>query len=443
MKPAPPRAASLVVLALAALALGPPALVRADALPDSSRVAPDSSTVLDFAPGTDEAPPFGEGQDLERGDRWLRAPFGDALLTDPDAWSERERDRDRDQHVGLALDYNRVDALKLGASYELQSPERMLPRLGARLEYAFGRDRVLYGAQLEQPLAPPGRLALGVTMVRRTDHSDLQQVDDLENSLALLLGRQDYRDYFEREGVGAYLSWRVPDFSTISFHVRNDQYRSLLLSNETRSWLHTDRRLRDNPAITEGTARSLTLRLERLAHRTRRMRAGLYHWVELERAGYGMGGDFHYTRALADLRSVVRLSPATTLSLRAVGGHSFSGSLPSQKEFTLGGVDGLRAHPFAAYRGDRLALSQAEIDVGLWRMRAHRIEGGLHALAFVDAGRAWRSDGPGFDLQRQHVQADGGFGLGTAEDNLRVYFAKNLQDPGSDFVISARLQRPF
>ena len=43
----------------------------------------------------------------------------------------------------------------------------------------------------------------------------------------------------------------------------------------------------------------------------------------------------------------------------------------------------------------------------------------------------------------QRFATDGGFGLSTAEDNLRVYFAKNLQDPGSDFVISARLQRPF
>jgi hypothetical protein len=38
---------------------------------------------------------------------------------------------------------------------------------------------------------------------------------------------------------------------------------------------------------------------------------------------------------------------------------------------------------------------------------------------------------------------DGGFGLGTAEDNLRVYFAKNLREPDSGFVISARLRRPF
>jgi hypothetical protein len=32
----------------------------------------------------------------------------------------------------------------------------------------------------------------------------------------MLLARTDHRDYFEREGGGVYLSWRVPDFSTVS-----------------------------------------------------------------------------------------------------------------------------------------------------------------------------------------------------------------------------------
>jgi hypothetical protein len=41
------------------------------------------------------------------------------------------------------------------------------------------------------------------------------------------------------------------------------------------------------------------------------------------------------------------------------------------------------------------------------------------------------------------VAADGGFGFSTSEDNVRIYFAKNLQDPSSDFVVRLRLQRPF
>jgi hypothetical protein len=406
--------------------------------------SPDSSQVIDFFPPDSNATPAAAERaekDRTPGDeRWLRTPFGDRLLTPAEAWRERSGVFDR---VTPVFDYNRVDPLRLGFGYELQDPQSLHPRFGARLEYAFGRDRVLYGVQIEQPLARPGRIAAGISMVRRTDHSDLQQVEDAENSLALLLGRQDYRDYFEREGIGGYLSWWVPDFSTVSVHLRRDTYRSLETSPRTRSWFHTSRPLRDNPAIDEGDVHGVTLRLERLAHRTRSMRAGLYHWIEIERAGRGLGGDFEYTRALADVRSILRLSPATTLMLRGVAASGLDGTLPVQKQFTLGGVDGLRAHSFDQYRGNQLALAQAEYVVGLWHIRSRGFEGGLHAIAFVDAGRAWDHPGGAWDIGRQHIQADGGFGLGTSEDNLRVYFARNLQDSKGSTVISVRLQRPF
>lgn len=411
-------------------------------------IAPDStSSDLRFVPingdslGAGEEPVtiHFEGTDDEE---WLRAPFGDNLLTDPGQWGHDDRNRNARETTGI-LDYNRVDQLRLGLWQQIQAPHTLLPRFGARLEYSFGRDRILYGVQFEQPLAPPGRLAAGVSFVRRTDHPDLQQVDDLENSLALLFGRQDYRDYFEREGFGAYVAWRVPDFSTVSVHVRNDEYRSLETRSGTRSWFWRQRDLRPNPPVDEGSVHGALLRLERLAHRTRRARSGLYHWIELERAGGALEGDYEYTRALADVRSVLRLSPATSLALRGVAGSALAGDLPAQKRFIAGGVDGLRAHAFGATRGDQLALAQAEYSMSLFPWGDGFLDGGLQALVFVDAGRAWSNAGHRWDLDRQHVECDGGFGFATAEDDLRIYFAKNLQESDSDFVIGLRLQKPF
>jgi hypothetical protein len=407
--------------------------------PDTLRFDPSPDDSLFW---TEDEEAFSEEVrfDGEGEDSWLRAPIGDHLLTDVDEWRARENGW---SHTSLVLDYNRVDRLRLGVGHQIQSSQPMLPRLGARIEYAFQRERTLYGVQIEQPLLPPGRLALGISMVRRTDHGELQQVENVENSLALLFGRQDYRDYFEREGHGAYLAWRVPDFSTVSLHVRRDDYRSLPLDRGTRSFFHRDRELRENPPVDEGEAHGLAFRLERLAHRTHRTRAGFYHWIDVERTGHGLGGDFEFTRLLADLRSVVRLSPATSLALRMVAGHTRDGVLPFQKQFTAGGVDGLRAHSFAEYRGDQMVLGQAEYTVGLWQMRSGMFQGGLHAIAFVDVGTAWSNPGHRWDLDRQVIQTDGGFGLGTSEDNLRVYVAKDLRASDSDLVVSLRLQRPF
>ena len=401
--------------------------------------APDT---LRFAPAPSE-----RGTDLEErvahfghAEPWLRTPIGDHLLTDPEEWRAEGRHAGR---VNGSFDYNRVDPLRLGLGAEFQRPGTRLARLGARVEYATGRDRTLYGFQIEQPLVRSGRYAIGASAVRVTAHNDLQQVEDLENSLAMLLARTDYRDYFEREGHGAYVAWRVPDFSSVSVHLRSDDYRSIPLDRGTRSWFYRDRDLRPNPPIDPGTARSALLRLERLAHRTQQTHAGLYHGIELEWAGGRLGGDFDYTRALADVRGVLRLSPATTLVLRTVAGHTSSGTLPLQKQFVTGGVDGLRAHAIGQFRGDQMLLGQAEAVIGLWHLRTRGIEGGLHAIAFLDAGRAWADPGHAWDVGRQHLAADAGAGLGTSEDNLRVYVAKNLQDPASDLVFSVRLQRPF
>ncbi len=292
----------------------------------------------------------------------------------------------------------------------------MYPRVGGRLEYSFGRERTLYGFQIEQPLRPPGRIAVGASFVRRTDHLDLQQTEDFENTLAMLFGRQDWRDYFEREGLGAYLSWRVPDFSTVSVHVRSDDYRSLELRRGTRSWTNAGRTLRENPAVDDGRIRAFQLRLERLVHRTRGTRAGVYHWIEFERGGAGLGGDFDYTRALADLRTVFRLSPATTFSVRAVAGTNGSGTLPRQREFVAGGVDGLRAHAFSEFRGNQLALAQAEYALSLWPYVGRSSDPGIELLAFVDVGRAWNNSDARWDVERS---SDG------------------------DFLVSLRLQRPF
>jgi len=372
---------------------------------------------------------------------WLRAPMGDQLLDHPGPWMSLHHGRS--QVLGVVLDYNRSDLLRYGLHFQAQRPQTMYPRIGAKLEYATGRKRTLYGIQMEQPLLPTARFVLGWSAVRRTDHSELQLVDDVENSLALLLDRTDYRDYFEREGGSVYLSWRVPDFSTVSVHLRQARYRSTGTSDEVISWFNLQKTLRPNPAIDDGEAHSVLLRLERLAQRSSSSRAGLYHWIELEKAGGQLGGDFDYTRLLGDVRSVLRLTPATTLSLRGVIGSCADGTLPLQKRFGVGGVDGLRGHQLNDFTGNQVALGQAEYTIGIWALHGNGFEAGLHVISFVDIGTAWDNPGNRWDVQGQRFASDGGFGLTTSDDNLRVYVARDLSDPDAPFVWSLRLRRPF
>ena len=438
-----PRVALPVLAVLILLSAGLPRAAQAAA--DSTYTpAPSFKVPVPFFDSTGHEPQIAETIPVESETEaeWLRAPMGDRLLDHPEPWSAHHPYRS--DETELVLDYNRVDLVRYGVRFQAQRPLTMYPRLGTRFEYSTGRKRTLYGVQLEQPLLPTARFVFGVSAVRRTEHPELQLVDDLENSLALLFARTDYRDYYEREGVGAYVSWRVPDFSTVSLHIRGDEYRSLgIARDDVVSWFRQTRNLRDNPAIDDGRTRSVLFRLERLARRSSLTRAGLYHWAELERAGGELGGDFDYLRLLGDVRSTLRLSPATTLSLRAVVGSNTDGTLPRQKRFSVGGVDGLRAHPLNTQTGNQAALLQSEYTVGLWALRGEGFEAGLHAIAFVDAGTAWDNPKNTWDVTNQNFITDAGFGLATNEDDVRVYVARDLSQSDADWVWSFRLQRPF
>ena len=436
-------ARALTLAALAALLSGRAALSQTA---DSSFVsAPaDSSPGLRFTPfesdtAGDSDEPAAEVWHQDNGAGWPRAPYGEGLLTGSEPWHTTERHQDFD----LLADYNRVDALRLGFRWRLRGDQPLMPRLAVRLEQAFGRERTNYGAEFEQPIQRSGHFAFGGFLLRRTDRNDLQQIADLDNSLSMLFSHYDFRDYFEREGAGAYVAWRVPDFSNISLHVQNNRYRSLHAFQDLWSISHGNRPLAPNPAIDEGEGHSLLLRLERAVPGAHGGRPSFCHWIEIDRAAHGMGGDFSYVRAIADVRGVIRLSPATSLALRGVAGHTPNGTLPLQKQFTLGGPDGLRAHPLDSFRGSRAALGQAEYDVNLWSVRGGGMGGGLHALAFADAGTAWNGNGSSYDLGGQKLAVDGGVGLALSDNSLNVCFARDLQDFDKEFVIQVRLERPF
>jgi acetyl-CoA carboxylase carboxyltransferase component len=68
---------------------------------------------------------------------------------------------------------------------------------------------------------------------------------------------------------------------------------------------------------------------------------------------------------------------------------------------------------------------------------------GLHVTTFVDMGTAWDNPHNRWDPQQQRFASDGGFGIATSEDDLRLYVARDLSDPDAPFVWSLRLRRPF
>ena len=348
-----------------------------------------------------------------------------------------------------SLDYNRVDLLRLGLGCrDPAARARMDPRLGARLEYATGRERALYGVQLEQPLLPPRP-----ARARRLDGAAHRP----QRAAAGRRRREQPGAAVRPPGLPRLLRARGRRRLPVVARPRLlDRERAraqrhatarCALERGTRSLFHRDRAAARQPADRRGRGRTpCCCGSSAWRSAPRRTRAGLYHWIELERAGGGLGGDFDYTRALADVRSVVRLSPAATLALRAVGGTTLARrAAGAEASSRVGGVDGLRAHAFAQYRGDQLAAGQAEYTIGAVARAPARLRG-------RPARDRVRGRGPGLGRRRARAgtsagstsQVDGGFGLGHRRRTTCASTSPaTCRTATRTSVVSVRLQRPF
>ncbi|MGD8395149.1 MAG: BamA/TamA family outer membrane protein [Candidatus Eiseniibacteriota bacterium] len=332
------------------------------------------------------------------------------------------------------IDFQRVDGLTFGLMQRLYGTGPYGPELTLREARAFHRGRWLFGAEFEQPIIPD-HLTIGGGFFRRTtpfSGLDREIVNDEENLLAALLVKEDYRDYYEDEGVQVFLKQRFGRRTTAQATVLRSKHTALV--NNTRTSLtRWGEDFRLNPAADEGNLRALRFQVEydtRPSHREPTMAE--WYRVEWERADGGMGGDFDYGRFLADLRQYVRTSPGQQLSWRLIYGTTRTGDLPVQKRFAIGGIGTLRAHNYKEFTGDEVLLGNLEYSFDLDR--------DFEAIVFLDTGATAERNA---SIRDRRFALDGGFGFGFHGERAAVYLARDLREPDADLRLSFRLSSTF
>lgn len=113
----------------------------------------------------------------------------------------------------------------------------------------------------------------------------------------------------------------------------------------------------------------------------------------------GLGGDFNYTKLVAEGRTYIPFGTNSTLALRGWAGM-LSGSAPVSEFFFAGGTDTLRAYRENAFFGTRFVVLNAEYRFGIGHIKF------LRGAVFADAGNAWT---PGVTSSK--IRADVGAGL--------------------------------
>lgn len=139
-------------------------------------------------------------------------------------------------------------------------------------------------------------------------------------------------------------------------------------------------------------------------------REGYMNQLDLEIGGYGLGGDYDYTKYQIDLRKYIKSGKKNTWALRGFGGVA-NGNVPDSELFEIGGADTLRGYEDDLFEGTKALAFSTEYRIPL----GSKVQGVL----FADAGNAWQQN-KNMDLGELKTSAGLGVRFNTPLGPLRL-----------------------
>jgi len=355
----------------------------------------------------------------------------------------------------VVFKYNRVEGTFLG----LQLPKQYIPDIGhfslyGFLGYGFGSEKTRFQLGLDRWFLSPFRyrMELGAEVHSLTDTKDLWRIPYTENTLAALFFREDFLNYFQREGFSFHISQNLSQYLLGRVEYRNDDYASLT-NSVSWSLFGGDKIFRPNPSLGNftGNMRSVYGELyldsrDNLNFTT----TGWYARLSSEVSSSALGGDFSFNRYLVDIRHYQPIATGENVNFRLMLGTS-QGTLPVQRSFDVGGISTLRGFRWDEFSGNAMFLLNAE-----YRIHSRILGSELPLLGeyfslilFTDLGNAWRGAADENAVERLNgltlrtLKNDVGFAIADPRGDYRLNVAKRTDSSGGGFVLTFRVSQPF
>lgn len=350
--------------------------------------------------------------------------------------------------------YNRVEGFFFGFGSEKKfywDGSKAVSGFGS-FGYGFASHkwRLQLGLDRQFAASSASLYEIGAEAHSLTDTKDEWIMNLGENNLAALFFRQDFRDYYQREGFSAHSAWYTKDgdvTSMIDIRFLNDRYVSM--NNEANWAVFGGNIFRSNPAVNTGIMKSVAFSagfstVEKYRYRSE-------GWNVFARAEYGgrsLGGDFDFTQTIVDLRRFQPLWDDNQINVRVRAG-ALEGAPIFQKSFELGGANTLPAFGFKEFIGNRLILANLE-----YQLSGEVIDeiffwpNSLNIIAFGDAGtvstvKTRLAVYEGFNtITSNQIKSDLGFALAWHDGDARLGFAWRT-DKSAPVSIFFRLNRAF
>jgi hypothetical protein len=350
--------------------------------------------------------------------------------------------------------YNRVEGFFFGFGAEKKfywDGSKAVSGFGS-FGYGFASHKWRMQLGLDRQFAGSGSslFEIGAEVHSLTDTKDEWIMNLGENNLAALFFREDFRDYYQREGFSAHSAWYTKDgdaSSMVDIRFLNDRYATM---NKNAEWgVFGGNVFRSNPAVNIGIMKSVSFSagfstVEKYRYRSE-------GWNVFARAEYGgreVGGDFDFTQTIVDVRRFQPLWDDNQINIRVRAG-ALEGTPIIQKLFELGGANTIPAFGFKEFVGNRMVLANLE-----YQLSGEVIDeiffwpNSINVIAFGDAGaistvKTHWAVYEGFDaITSNQVKSDLGFALAWHDGDARLGFAWRT-DKTAPVSIFFRLNRAF
>ena len=275
--------------------------------------------------------------------------------------------------IATGKSYNRVEGLPITFGPRIRTAGSNPLRAHALAVYrtesglTLDPEEMGYSVQVEHYLGGRRAVRIGVNAQSLVDPIEDWQLSDLESGLSTFLFHEDYRDHYERRGVGAFAIWRRPGSPLeIGLEAHREKHRSLASGTP---WSLTDNAdpWRAQPLVGEGVLNTLRTSATFDTRSTKVDPAS--GWYVRARVEQALGSDLvrpgaylevaessistiagelsplelgRFSAGSIDLRRYNRVDPGSRLNLRLLAAGSLDGrTLPPQRQHALGGEGSL------------------------------------------------------------------------------------------------------
>lgn len=350
--------------------------------------------------------------------------------------------------------YNRVEGVFIGFGAEKKFYWDGSKSISGAGSFGYGftshRWRLQLGLDRQFAMSENELYEAGAEVHSLTDSKDEWIMNLAENNLSSIFFREDFRDYYQREGFSVHTARYTKDgeeATMIDLRYTADRYSSMYSAAQ---WgVFGNRSFRSNPMVSAGMMKSVSLSggMSNI-DRYRSYSEGWNIFIRGEYGGRMLGGDFDFTQAVIDIRRFQPVTDDDQLNIRVRLG-ALEGTPLTQKIFDLGGANTIPAFGFKEFSGNRMLLANVE-----YRVSEEIIDeiffwpSSFSLIAFGDAGAVTTVNTnwavyEGFNsFTSSQIRSDYGFAIGWHDGNARLGFAwrTDKQAPVSIFF---RLHRAF